>query len=171
MERASIGRVFLARLATVLYSKGPTRMSTCNRVLGRRTTAFGLLAACVLSGLAAAQTHSVRDHLGPQRGAWTDSGMSASSLQDVHATSVRPTPIQHGIPPAKAGPEQIPNVSMDAGSFCSGSCSPVITQAPDLSTLYFADQGCDFCGGGSQVLAEDFNLGATQEICEIVYWG
>jgi hypothetical protein len=97
--------------------------------------------------------------------------VSVSSLLDLQATSVRPPPIQHGIPPSKAGPDQIPNVSMDAGSFCSGSCSPIITQAPDASNLYFSDQGCDFCGGGSQTLAEDFNLGATQEICEIVYWG
>lgn len=49
-----------------------------------------------------------------------------------------------------------------------------LNQAPDQSNGVFSDEDCDICGGGSQVVAENFAVitgGLGFDLEQIVFWG
>jgi hypothetical protein len=53
---------------------------------------------------------------------------------------------------------------------CSGDCQSQSVQMPNAQNGFFSEDDCNLCGG-DQVLADNFTLGAHQDICDITVWG
>lgn len=106
----------------------------------------GLASFAALAGNANAQMHDLLSHSG--RGAGV-------------------------VPPNRVGADQAPRdyTTIITAGQCSASCFEEIKQLPNAVNGYFSDVGCDFCGGGSQSMADDVNIGNTTNICDIQYWG
>ncbi|MFT5290913.1 MAG: hypothetical protein ACI82F_002989, partial [Planctomycetota bacterium] len=76
---------------------------------------------------------------------------------------------------AQQGPISAGTLKSDVamqGTFQGGTgCNVLLDQTARLSYGYFADVGCDLCGGTPQILADSFALAVDQELCDITIWG
>ncbi len=145
-------------------------MSFMQRVQQCSGAVVGLLSLAALAGAAIPQTQGNA----PAAGKFSTSVPRAEPTSDgavVRTLQVAPQlqPRSDGLP-ASHTPAGGSQSTSALGGFCAGSCSAVITQGPDQVTGYFSDSDCALCGG-AQVLAEDFILSSTKNVCEIVFWG
>jgi hypothetical protein len=108
--------------------------------------AAGLVSTATLPGTANAQMHDLVRHSARGAGA--------------------------GVPPRSLGVDQTPRRNVDlAGASCGSGCFVEINQTPNGVNGYFSDTGCDFCGGGQQSMADDVNIFAATNICDIQFDG
>jgi hypothetical protein len=96
-------------------------------------------------------------------------GTAQAQLHDLvrHSNHGRTT-----LPPHRLGPDAAPrnDQTISAGA-CGTGCFEEINQQPNGINGFFSDTGCDFCGGGQQSIADDINVLAAFNVCDIQFWG